>query len=200
MENQRLSKGLPHFYGEVQLEAIKVDKCIQDFDKLYQEYLKQKKVKEVEQAQPSPTKKKWKLIKNDLGSSASEQQHGTLEGSNTLLVTYDYSNEGEGLEEVADILRILKENPATKEPQPAPVFQEKVHGYHVSTMENDEPIDTEDEREEIYQRFIKQDDFIKTQEFKYSWIKYKMKYFDEREKKVGRCGYITIWCHSLENN
>lgn len=40
IENQRLSKGLPHFYDEIELEALRVDKYIQDFDKLYQEHVK----------------------------------------------------------------------------------------------------------------------------------------------------------------
>ena len=50
-----------------------------------------------------------------------------------------------------------------------------MHGYHVHTMENDEPIDIEDEIEAISQIFIEHVDFTKTREFKDFWIKYKMK-------------------------
>lgn len=80
------------------------------------------------------------------GGLASEPKTGVFEESSIQLVTYDDLDEEEGSEEVDHILKSLKEGIAVKEPQPTLVFQEEIHGYHALTMENDEPIDTEDER------------------------------------------------------
>lgn len=57
IEKQRLSTGLLCFYDEIELDAIRVDKCNQNFDELHQKYIKQKKGKEIEQPQLLPAQK-----------------------------------------------------------------------------------------------------------------------------------------------
>ena len=50
-------------------------------------------------------------------------------------------------------------------------------------METDDPIDIENESENISLRFIEQDNFTQRQEFKNFWIRYKMRDFEERKNK-----------------
>ena len=120
IENERLRKGLPRFHNEEELEVIKIDKCIQDFDKLYLEHVKHDKGKEIEQPQPPPKKKRRKLVLNesDSDSSAPTPQEDNPGGSDVPLVSYeDFSDKG-GFEEVAHLLRILKESGEDKVTSP----------------------------------------------------------------------------------
>ena len=61
---------------------------------------------------------------------------------------------------------------------------EGMHGYYAQTMEINKPIDTKDDRDDISLRFIEQENFTQTQEFKDFWIKYKMRDFMERKRKI----------------
>ena len=49
MEKKWLSMGLPQFYSNMDLEVMRIEKWFQNFDELYQEYVKKEKAKDIKE-------------------------------------------------------------------------------------------------------------------------------------------------------
>lgn len=76
----------------------------------------------------------------------------------------------------------MKEEEEVDQPQGSPPRYEEAHGYEAQTEGGVLPEDQEDKRVAISLRFIEDDEFIKTHEFKDFWIKIKMKEFEEKKQ------------------
>lgn len=180
LEEDRKNKGKPHFHHDKTHEILRMELFLKDFENLYGETTSSVS----QEVKPNPPKRHIKLIIHDSyleNASNSPPLNRQKQDETVTIVPYDDS-EGEGdTKEAASALKALgKGEEVDGSPGSPSLFQDEVYGYKAHLLEGEESIDFMHEREAISSRYVEDEDFIKTQEFKDFWIQMKMKYFKEK--------------------